>query len=430
MTIRYYLWTVGCQMNRADSEKLAAGFDRLGMQAADRIERADVVVINTCSVRQHAEDRAASKLGRVRELKREKPGLKVALMGCMVGLKTDDLRKRFPQVDVFARPQQFEPILELVQGPSEDLGGEFWPTTYAIPEGPAAFVPVVHGCNKFCTYCIVPYRRGREKSRPLDEIVREVDYLAVHGVREVTLLGQTVEAYGHDLPGAPDLGDLMRALSALDQLQRIRFLTSYPRDMTRRILEAVAELPKVMECFSLPVQSGSDAILESMRRGYSRVEYLAKLREVRALMPAAGITTDVIVGYPGETEDDFEATCEVLEQVRFDKVHVAAYSPRPGTIAWRQMADDVPAEVKAARLQRVETIEARISQEIHDAFVGTVQEVLVEGIRGEQPFGRARSGVLVHLDSPARVGSLVDVRIGHAGPWALRGAIDDALVLA
>lgn len=430
MTTRYYLWTAGCQMNKADSEKLAAGFGRLGMRAVDRMERADVVVLNTCSVRQHAEDRAYSKLGRVRQLKQEKPRLKVVLMGCMVGLKTDDLRKRFPQVDVFARPQQFEPILELVQGPGEDLGGEFWPTTYAVPDGPTAFVPVVHGCNKFCTYCIVPYRRGREKSRPLDEIVRETAYLTAHGVREVTLLGQTVEAYGHDLPGEPDLGDLMRQLSALDRLQRIRFLTSYPRDMTHRILEAVAGLPKVMECFSLPVQSGSDAVLEPMRRGYTRAEYLAKIAAVRALMPRAGITTDVIVGYPGETDADFEATCEVLEEVRFHKVHVAAYSPRPGTIAWRKLPDDVPAEVKAARLHRIEAIEARISQEIHDEYVGTTQEVLVEGVRGEQPFGRTRTGILVHLDTPARVGALVDVQIEHAGPWALRGAVGDAIALA
>lgn len=430
MTTRYYLWTVGCQMNKADSEKLAAGFDRIGLKATDRMERADIVVLNTCSVRQHAEDRAYSKLGRVRELKREKPGLKVALMGCMVGLKTDDLEKRFPEVDVFARPQQFEGIMELVQGPTEDLGGEFWPSTYAIPEGPTAYVPVVHGCNKFCTYCIVPYRRGREKSRPMDEIVREVAYLTAHGVREVTLLGQTVEAYGHDLPGRPDLGDLMRQLSALERLDRIRFLTSYPKDMTHRILEAIAELPKVMECFSLPVQAGSDAVLESMRRGYTKGEYLEKIAEVRDLMPNAGITTDVIVGYPGETEADFEETCELLEQLRFDKVHVAAYSPRPGTIAWRKVEDNVAAGEKAARLHRIEQIEARISQEINDTYVGTVQEILVEGVRGEQPFGRTRTGKLVHLDTPARVGSLVEVRIEHAGPFSLRGPAIDALLLA
>ncbi len=430
MTTKYYLWTVGCQMNKADSEKLAAGFDRIGLQATDRMERADIVVVNTCSVRQHAEDRAYSKLGRVRELKQERPQLKVAVMGCMVGLKTDDLRKRFPQVDVFARPQQFEPIMKLIEGPAEDLGGEFWPSTYAIPDGPTAYLPVVHGCNKFCTYCIVPYRRGREKSRPMDEIVREVAYLALRGVREVTLLGQTVEAYGHDLPDQPDLGDLMRELSVIERLQRIRFLTSYPKDMTHRILEAVAELPKVMECFSLPVQAGSDAVLESMRRGYALAEYTEKIAEVRALMPSAGITTDIIVGYPGETEADFEGTCEVLETLRFDKVHVAAYSPRPGTIAFRKMEDDVPAEVKAARLHRIEDIEGRISQEINGGYVGTSQEILVEGIRNEQPFGRTRTGKLVHVDQPARIGSLVDVTIEHAGPFSLRGSLVDSLVLA
>ena len=430
MTTKYYLWTVGCQMNKADSEKLAAGFDRIGMKATDRIERADVVVVNTCSVRQHAEDRAYSKLGRIRELKLEKPELKVAVMGCMVGLKTGDLQKRFPHVDVFARPQQFEPIMQLVEGPAEDLGGEFWPSTYAIPEGPTAYLPVVHGCNKFCTYCIVPYRRGREKSRALDEIVREVAYLALHGVREVTLLGQTVEAYGHDLADQPDLGDLMRALSGIDRLQRIRFLTSYPKDMTRRILQAVAELPKVMECFSLPVQAGSDDVLDSMRRGYSKAEYLEKIYEVRELIPHAGIMTDIIVGYPGETDADFEQTCAVLEQLRFDKVHVAAYSPRPGTIAYRKMPDDVSADVKAARLHRVEEIEARISQEINDEYVGTRQEILVEGVRKEQPFGRTRTGKLVHLDVPARIGSLVGVQIEHAGPFSLRGTLEDALTLA
>ncbi|MCC6416984.1 MAG: tRNA (N6-isopentenyl adenosine(37)-C2)-methylthiotransferase MiaB [Gemmataceae bacterium] len=427
--MRYYLWTVGCQMNKADSERLAAGLRRLGHRATDRPERAELVVINTCSVRQHAEDRAYSKLGRVRELKKERPGLKVAVMGCMVGLKTEELAHRFPYVDVFARPQQFAPILELVEGPAEDLGGEFWPTTYAIPEGPTAFVPVVHGCNKFCTYCIVPYRRGREKSRPVAEIVREVAYLTAQGAREVTLLGQTVEAYGHDLPEQPDLGDLMRALAELERLARIRFLTSYPKDMTGQILAAVAELPKVMECFSLPVQTGSDRVLESMRRGYTTAEYRAKIAEVRALMPTAGITTDVIVGYPGETAEDFAETCALLEELRFDKVHVAAYSPRPGTIAWRKLEDDVPPEVKAERLHAVEAIEGRISLEINEGYRGTTQEILVEGRRGSQLFGRTRTGKLVHLDAPARVGELVEVRIEHAGPFSLRGAPEGSLVL-
>ena len=427
MTMRYFLWTVGCQMNTADSEKLAAGFDRLGFEAVSEASDADLVVVNTCSVRQHAEDRAYSQLGRVRLVKEERPDLKVAVMGCMVGPKTGELERRFPFVDVFARPQQFAPIMALVEEPTEDLGGEFWPSTFAIPEGPTAFVPVVHGCDKFCTYCIVPYRRGRERSRAVDEIVREAAYLTANGVREVTLLGQTVEAYGHDLADAPDLGDLMRELSTLERLERIRFLTSYPKDMTPRILEAVAELPKVMECFSLPVQSGSDAVLESMRRGYTLDEYLAKVAEVRALMPDAGITTDIIVGYPAETEADFAKTLAILEALRFDKVHVAAYSTRPGTIAHRTMDDDVPAEVKSERLQRLQTVEDRISQEINATYLGSEQTILVEGVRKGQPFGRTRTGKLVHLDEPARVGALVDVSIEHAGPFALRGTVVDAV---
>jgi tRNA-2-methylthio-N6-dimethylallyladenosine synthase len=221
----------------------------------------------------------------------------------------------------------------------------------------------------------------------------------------------------------------MREIHEIEGIQRIRFLTSYPKDMTPRILEAVAELPRVMECFSLPVQSGSDAILASMRRGYTRQEFVDKISEVRALMPGAGITTDVIVGYPGEREADFEETYGLLEDLRFDKVHVAAYSPRPGTIAWRTMPDDISAQVKSERLHRVEDLEGRISQEINDTYMGTVQPVLVEGTKGDQPFGRTTTGKLVHLDSPARAGATVDVRIEHAGPFSLRGKAVDAVLL-
>ncbi|MFQ5382840.1 MAG: tRNA (N6-isopentenyl adenosine(37)-C2)-methylthiotransferase MiaB [Dehalococcoidia bacterium] len=426
---RFYLWTVGCQMNKADSLRLAAGLERIGWRRVNRPERADLAVVNTCSVRQHAEDRAYSKLGRLRDVKRERPGLRIAVMGCMVGLRTDGLRSRFPYVDVFARPQQFGPIMELVEPRAEDLGGEFWPVTYAVPEGPTAFVPVVHGCNKFCTYCIVPYRRGREASRTIDDVRREVEQITQAGVREVTLLGQTVEAYGHDLPGNPDLGDLMAELAAIPVLRRIRFLTSYPRDMTDRILTAVATIPQVMESFSLPVQSGSADVLASMRRGYTVDEFLDRIGRVRELMPGAGVTTDVIVGYPGETDADFAETCRLLEELRFDKVHVAAYSPRPGTIAHRTLTDDIPPEIKAERLHRVEAIEQRISRELNEELVGRTETVLVEGIRGDQPFGRTRSGKLVHIDGPAATGALVDVEIRHAGAFSLRGIVPDSIAV-
>ena len=421
--MRYHIWTVGCQMNVADSAKLGAGLERLGHQPVAHPEEADVLILNTCAVRQGAEDRAISQLGRYRKLKERRPGTKIVLTGCMVGMRISDLQKRFPFVDVFARPQHFDDILIALGADPNDLGGEFWPETVGEPQGPTAYVPVIEGCDKFCTYCIVPLRRGRERSRPVAEVVYEVAQLVRKGVREVTLLGQTVEAYGHDLDGRPDLGDLMRAIHDLPGLERIRFLTSYPPDMTDRIIQAVAELPKVCEWFSLPVQSGDDDVLAAMRRGYTVAQYLDRIERVRALMPEVAITTDVIVGFPGETEAQFRATYRLLEDVRFDKVHVAAYSPRPGTYAWRKLPDDVPAEVKTERLHAVEELQERIAGEINARLLGTVQEVLVEGVgeKDGKPFGRTRTGKLVHIHGPAHPGELVDVRITHTSPWSLQG---------
>jgi tRNA-2-methylthio-N6-dimethylallyladenosine synthase len=423
--MRYHIWTVGCQMNVADSEKLAAGLEHLGLEAAASPEEADLVVLNTCSVRQHAEERAVSKLGVLKKLKSRRD-LTIAVMGCMVGPRTDDLRRRFPYVDVFTRPQEFDPILRAIGLDHEDLGGEFWPRTFAVPAGPTAYVPVIHGCDKFCTFCIVPYRRGRERSRPIAEVREEVEHLVARGVREVTLLGQTVEAYGHDLAEQPDLGGLLRALHDIDGLCRLRFLTSHPRDMTERILRAVTELPKVCQHFSLPVQSGDDDVLERMRRGYTVAEYRQKLEFLRRLMPEAAVTTDVIVGFCGETEPEFRRTYDLLAELRFDKVHVAAYSPRPGTIAWRRMADDVPQEAKKERLQAVEELEARIAGEINSALLGQTVEVLVEQENGGRLSGRTRSDKLVHFDGKARRGDLVNVVIEKASPWSLQGRLAEA----
>jgi tRNA-2-methylthio-N6-dimethylallyladenosine synthase len=431
--MRYHIWTVGCQMNKADSQKLAAGLNRLGWTEVARPDEADLVVLNTCSVREHAEQRAISKLGTLKKLRRQGKDFTIAVMGCMVGLKTDDLERRFPFVDVWARPQQFEPILEAVG--YEDLGGEFWPSTFVEPDSPTAYVPVIHGCDKFCTYCIVPYRRGRERSRPIEEVRREVEHLVARGVREVTLLGQTVEAYGHDLPDRPDLGDLMRAIHDIEGLERIRFLTSYPKDITERIIQAVAELPKVCGYFNIPVQSGDNAVLARMRRGYTIEEYLEKVELIRRTIPDAAITTDVIVGFCGETEEEFRHTYELVERLEFDKVHVAAYSPRPGTIAYRKLADDVPQHVKMARLHAIEQLEAGISGRINQRLVGQEVEVLVEGqkrrpdpVDGQESaegelawYGRTRQNKLVHFTGPARVGELVYVRVERASPWSLVG---------
>ncbi|MEX2157843.1 MAG: tRNA (N6-isopentenyl adenosine(37)-C2)-methylthiotransferase MiaB [Dehalococcoidia bacterium] len=429
--MRYHIWTVGCQMNVADSQKLAAGLDRLGWAEVAAPADADLVVLNTCAIRDHAEQRAIGQLGRLKKQRERGSEFKIAVMGCMVGLKQDELRRRFPYVDVFAQPQQFEPIMEAVG--YDDLGGEFWPKTFSQPDSVTAFVPIIHGCDKFCTYCIVPYRRGRERSRTIDDIRVEVEHLAARGVREVTLLGQTVEAYGHDLADTPDLGDLLRALHDIEGVARYRFLTSYPKDMTERIIDAVAELPKVCEYFNIPVQSGDNAVLDRMRRGYEIELYRERVELIRRKMPDAAITTDVIVGFCGETDEEFQHTHDLLAEIAFDKVHVAAYSPRPGTIAYRQLEDDVPQHTKSARLHAVEQLEAEISARINSRLLGADVEVLVEGKKtnadGEPHwFGRTRQNKLVHFAgaSTTKAGDLLTVRIDRTTPWSLGGTPADA----
>jgi tRNA-2-methylthio-N6-dimethylallyladenosine synthase len=418
---RYHIWTVGCQMNEADSAKLAAGLHRLGWLETARPEEADLIVLNTCSVRQKAEDRAVSKLGLLRRLKAQRNGeLKIAVMGCMVGLRSRHLEERFPFVDVFARPQAFADVLATVL-PEDDLGGEFWPSTFPEPAGPTAYVPVIHGCNKFCTFCIVPYRRGRERSRPITEVAHEVAALAESGAREVTLLGQTIEAYGHDLPEGPSLADLFRAIHDTPGLERVRFLTSYPKDMTDAIIRSVGELPKVCEYFNIPVQSGDDAILARMRRGYTLGEYHSVVEKIRRWVPGAAISTDVIVGFCGETDEQFRRTYDLLAELRFDKVHVAAYSPRPGTIAYRTMADDVPQVVKMERLHAVEELQESIAAQINAGLVGSVQEVLIEGQKGGKLHGRARTNKIVHFSGRGNPGDTASVLIEKSSAWSLQG---------
>jgi len=409
-------------MNEADSAKLAAGLQRLGWEQTLRPEEADLVVLNTCVVRQKAEQRGVSKLGALRRLKERSNGRrpKIAVMGCMVGLRTDGLLKRFPFVDVFARPQAFDDVLTAVT-PQEDTGGEFWPESFPQAPGPTAYVPVIHGCNKFCTFCIVPYRRGRERSRPIAEVVHEVEMLVARGVKEVTLLGQTVEAYGHDLPDRPSLADLFRAIHDIEGLERIRFLTSYPKDLTDDIIRAVAELPKVCEYFNIPVQSGDDTILARMRRGYTLREYRDVVDKIRRWLPAAAISTDVIVGFCGETDEQFRRTFDLLAELRFDKVHAAAYSLRPGTIAWRTLADDVPQQVKMERLHIIEELQGGIAADINARLQGTLQEVLVEGEKGGKLSGRTRSDKIVHFYGQARPGELVNVRIEKTSAWSFQG---------
>ena len=436
----YHVWTLGCQMNRADSLALEDGLRKIGYERAEDPDRAGLAVVNTCAVRQHAEDRAYGRLHALRLRRERGEDFAVAVMGCMVGPEGDAqraaLERRFPWVDVWARPQQFGPVIEAALarggGARDASEGELGAAAArSAPEGPAAFVPVVHGCDKFCTYCIVPLRRGRERSREPDEVLAEVRRLAARGVREVTLLGQTVEAYGRDLGGGADLATLFEGIEAIGGIARVRFLTSYPKDMTDRIIDAVAELPKVCEHFNIPVQSGDDRMLARMRRGYTVAEYEERVERIRSRIPGAAIATDVIVGCPGETDEEFAATVGLLERLRFDVIHAAAYSPRPGTYAYRKLEDDVPRETKRERLRIVEGVHARLAAERNGRLVGRTLEVLVE--REEErdgaasATGRARGGQLVHFEGAGLVGELVDVAIAEATPWSLRGSRAAAL---
>ncbi len=425
----FHIWTIGCQMNTADSERLASALEQMGLESAESAKDADVVVLNSCVVRQSAEDKVVGNLGAVSRLKRQNPDTVIALMGCMVGPKTDQLARRFPYVDVFMRPQQFEPLLDMV-GEKLSLDWEGCVGTLA-PTRPdvACHVPIIHGCDLMCTFCIIPYRRGRQVSRPVDEVAHEVELLVSRGVREVTVLGQTVDAYGHDLAeqdgGRPDLAVLLARLNDVDGLDRIRFLTSHPNYMSRRIIEAVADLPKVCEHINLPVQAGNDEVLARMRRNYSRDDYISLVEEIRDIVPGASLSTDIIVGFPGETEEQFQGTLDLLEQLRMDKVHCAAYSTRPGTTADRTMEDDVPHETKVNRRQRVDVLQEGILTEINTGLAGSEFEVLVEARNKGKWQGRTRSNKLVFFpineDDGNRLGKLVDVRVERAGPWSLQG---------
>ena len=420
----YYLWTIGCQMNTADSERLGAALEQMGIQPVEKAAEADVIVLNSCVVRQGAEDKVASNLAWMAPLKKDKPERIIALMGCMVGPQTDALSKRFPYVDVFMRPQQFDPLLEIVgERTGVDWEGCVGPLTPVRPDI-TCHVPIIHGCDLMCTFCIIPYRRGRQVSRSIAEIALEVETLVSKGVKEVTLLGQTVDAYGYDLPDKPNLADLFARLDQIDGIERIRFLTSHPKFMTQEIIQAVADVPKVCEHINLPVQAGDDEILDEMRRQYSRQDYIDLVGRIREAMPEVALNTDIIVGFPGETEEQFQQTLDLLAVLKLDKVHCAAYSTRPGTIASRTMSDTVPEAEKTKRRQRVDLQQEQIQTEINAKLVGQYVEILVEGRQRGKWQGRTRSHKLVFFEDEAyHLGNLVQVKINRSSPWSLQGTL-------
>lgn len=424
----YYIWTIGCQMNKADSERLGSALEQLGLRGVREAKDADVMVLNSCVVRQGAEDKVVGNLWGVNPLKKRNPDRVLALMGCMVGPQTAELERRFPDVDLFMRPQEFAPLLELVgERKGLDWEGCVGSLAPAQPEV-TCYVPIIHGCDLMCSFCIIPYRRGRQVSRPVEEIVQEAELLTRRGVREVTVLGQTVDAYGYDLPDKPDLSLLLTRLNDIDGLERIRFLTSHPSYMDDRIIRAVAELPKVCEQINLPIQAGDDEVLRRMRRPYSRDEYRELVGRIRDAVPGVAISTDIIVGFPGETESQYRRTVDLVAELRFDKVHCAAYSPRPGTIADRTLADDVPAEEKQRRMQELDVLQEGIGREINGGLVGRTVETLVEGRKGGKWRGRTRTDKLVFFGDTEGAagdcrGQLVAVEVRQAGAWSLVGEV-------
>ena len=435
-------------MNVADSQRVASALERVGLSFVRSADEADVIVLNTCVVRQSAENKAYGRLYSLKPLKEKRPELVINLMGCLVGVRGyEQLQKRFPFVDVFSPPTDPGPLITyLTQGESRLLEqGETERRFALMDEDTAAIntlrlpasergrlvsahVPVVLGCSHACTFCIIPYRRGIERSRPVDEILAEVHALVAQGVREVTFLGQIVDRYGKDIPNGPDLAGLLRLVSNIDGLERIRFLTSHPNWMTDELLDVVGELPKVMPHIEVPVQAGDDEVLENMRRGYSAEDYRRLVHKIRQRLngkfPGVSIATDVIVGFPGEGEAQFQRTYDLLAELKLDVAHLARYSPRPGTVAARRMADDVPEAEKMRRFRLLEKQQEQIAAGIAARYHGENVEVLFEEkIKGRWK-GRTPTNKLVFVESEGDLhGQVLPVRITWAGPWSMQGEL-------
>jgi tRNA-2-methylthio-N6-dimethylallyladenosine synthase len=406
-------------MNSADADSLAEQFAELGMVPGVELENADLAVLVTCAVRQHAEDRASSRLGELAAWKKARPGRGIALTGCMVGEHGSGLLQRFRHLDyVFDMREPdgfFARLRDLYQGALEG------PVPLPASDRLFAYLPVILGCNEMCTYCIVPFVRGRESSRPARQVELEARRLVDRGVVEITLLGQNVNSYVSPEDGS-GLPELMARVDGVAGLRRLRFLTSHPRNASESLLSAIADLPTACEQLHLPVQSGSDSCLARMKREYSVAEYLEVLERARARVAGISLSTDVIVGFCGETDAEFEGTLRMLTEVRFDTVHIQAYSPRPGTAAFRR-PDDVPLAVKKDRLQRVLELQRGISEERNRALVGKSVEILVEGTgKDGRAYGRTRQNRVAWLERPASAGQTVTAQVTAASAWQLVAA--------
>jgi tRNA-2-methylthio-N6-dimethylallyladenosine synthase len=434
----YHIWTEGCQMNVADSRRVASALEHLDYKAVAKAEEADVIVLNTCMVRKSAEDKAIGRLTSLKALKKRNPALVINVMGCMVGVKpSKKLYERYPYVDVFSSPSDPRPLIAHLYGQMgknveeiETAGRFAWlDGDIALPiseQGQlvSAMLPVMDGCSHACTYCIIPSKRGREESRSPDEILAEARALTEQGVREITLLGQIVDRYGLDRPGYPRLDGLIRQLHEIEQLQRIRFLTSHPNWLHDDLLNTVAEYPKVMPHLEVPVQAGDDNVLSAMRRGYTADEYRALIARAREIIPGVSIGNDIIVGFPGETEIQFEKTVDLIRELRLDVMHLARYSPREGTVSATRLVDDISEEEKWRRFRVLEQLQEEISLEIHQAYQDTTTEVLFEEQHRGRWKGRNPYNKLVFVESSDDLrGQILPVNIEIAGAWSLIGQV-------
>jgi tRNA-2-methylthio-N6-dimethylallyladenosine synthase len=439
MTRKLYIQTYGCQMNEYDSARIADVLRAShGIELIDRPEDADILLLNTCSIREKAQEKVFSQLGRWRPWKASRPGLVIGVGGCVASQEGEAIRERAPYVDLVFGPQTLHRLPQMLdalqhrQQPQIDVSFPEIEKFDRLPapraEGPKAFVSVMEGCSKYCTYCVVPYTRGEEISRPFDDVIAEVAALAEQGVREVNLLGQNVNAYRGEMHDGEiaDLALLIRWVAAIDGIDRIRFTTSHPVEFSDSLIEAYAEVPELVSFLHLPVQSGSDRILSLMKRGHTALEYQQKIRRLRRARPEVTISSDFIVGFPGETETDFEATMRLVEEVGFDQSYSFIYSARPGTPA-ASYPDDVSREVKQQRLER---LQQRINQQAHAIsrrMVGEVHRVLVEGPSRKDPHqlaGRTENNRVVNFDGGSElIGGFADLRITEALPNSLRGEL-------
>ena len=436
---KYHLWTEGCQMNVADSQRVGSSLEHLGYTFTDKAEEADVIVMNTCVVRQSAEDKALGRLSSFKPLKEKNPNLVINLMGCLVGVRgAEKLRARLPYVDVFSPPSDPGPLISfLSQGEVRAIEADETARRFGFMDGDlllpdhergkviSAHVPIVYGCSHACTFCIIPYQRGVERSRPVGDIIGEIRSLAKQGVKEVTLLGQIVDRYGKDVPDGPNLAALLRLVHEVEGIERIRFLTSHPNYFTEDLMDAVAALPKVMPHIEVPIQAGDDEVLKNMRRGYTQQNYRDLVAKIRARIPDCSIATDIIVGFPGETDAQFMETFRVLSDLRLDVAHLARYSSREGTVATRNMDDNVTDEEKMRRFRLLEELQERILGEINQKYLGEKVEVLFEEKVKGRWRGRTPTNKLVFVESEEDLrGRIESVKVTWTGPWSMQATLE------